>query len=346
MWKAVLAGSMLLGVGALFYMANAGSGIAPLDPPKGFGEFTPGRGQFEEVAEPGQGEGGFAANRIAPLEIDGNRFMEYLKAVAAIGPRMSTTAGMRKQQELIIAHFEKLKLKVAKQTFQAKQVTRAEPVEMTNLIISFAPDKKKRAIICSHYDTRPIADQEPDPRKWREPFVSANDGGSGVAFLMEFAHHFDKLKLEVGVDLVLFDGEEFIFDSKQDKYFLGSEHFAKSWRIDRNRPDYLGAVLLDMIAGKAPKFPAEGNSYAQCFDLCVDIWRIGAEHKIKSIVNRIGAHVQDDHLALQNVGIPAIDIIDFDYPHWHRLSDTPENCSPEGPIDIAKILSIWLQRQK
>jgi len=56
--------------------------------------------------------------------------------------------------------------------------------------------------------------------------------------------------------------------------------------------------------------------------------------------------VLDDHLALQNVGIPAIDIIDFDYPHWHRLSDVPANCAPEAMVDVARVLSVWLQRVK
>ncbi|MFO0968336.1 MAG: M28 family peptidase [Gemmataceae bacterium] len=85
---------------------------------------------------------------------------------------------------------------------------------MTNIIVSFRSEKKRRVILCSHYDTRPIADQEPNPRDWR-PFLSANDGGSGVAFLMEMAHHLKDLKTSVGVDLVFFDGEEYIFDAKK-----------------------------------------------------------------------------------------------------------------------------------
>ena len=76
-------------------------------------------------------------------------------------------------------------------------------------------------MLCSHYDTRPIADQEPDRRKWHEPFLSANDGGSGVALLMELAHQMKDIKTQVGVDFVFFDGEEFIFDRDRDAYFLG-----------------------------------------------------------------------------------------------------------------------------
>jgi Zn-dependent M28 family amino/carboxypeptidase len=251
---------------------------------------------------------------------------------------------MRKQQDLIVAHFEKLKLPVRKQSFEAKQATVKDPIPMTNLIVSVFPERKKRAIICSHYDTRPIADQEPDPRKWREPFVSANDGGSGVAFCMEFAHHLADMKLEVGLDFVLFDGEEVIYDRDRDKYFLGSEHFAREWKAQADRPLYLGAVLLDMIAGKTPRFPAEDHSIVEAPALTKQIWRIAGDLKCASFQNQIGPRVLDDHLALQKVGIPAIDIIDFDYPHWHRLADQPKNCNPEGPSDVAKVLSVWLQR--
>jgi len=76
------------------------------------------------------------------------------------------------------------------------------------------------------------------------------------------------------------------------------------------------------------------------------LWTTGAELKCASFLDRLGDRVLDDHLALQNVGIPAVDIIDFDYPHWHRLSDTPENCDPDGMIQVARVVSVWLQRLK
>jgi glutaminyl-peptide cyclotransferase len=290
------------------------------------------------------GGGQFAADRVTPITIDGKRFMSYLEAICELGPRMSDTKAMKKQQELITAHFEKLKLKVTRQEFAGKQVSKAEAVPMVNLIISVNPDKKKRAIICSHYDTRPQADQEPDPRKWKEPFVSANDGGSGVAFMMEFANHLKDMKLDVGLDFVIFDGEEYLFDREKDKYFLGSEHFAKTWKADPNRPEYVGAVLLDMIAGKNPAFPAEDHSYTRAKGLCTEIWGLAEELKCRSFRNRIGPNVLDDHISLQEVGIPAIDIIDFDYPNWHRLADRPASCDPAGPTEVGKVLSVWLQR--
>ena len=291
--------------------------------------------------------GGAKANDAPKaIEIDGKRAMGYLETICNIGPRQSGTPGMKRQQEVIRRHFEGFDLKVQAQTFQAKQHSQRAAVEMTNLIVSIHPERKRRIILCAHYDTRPIADQEPDPRKWREKFVSANDGGSGVALLMELAHHLPKLDTKVGIDLVFFDGEEYIFERDGDRYFFGSEHFAKTWQASKNRTDYVAAVLFDMIAGKNPRFPVEGYSWGRARELCIELWTTGAELKCASFLDRLGDRVLDDHLALLNVGIPAVDIIDFDYPHWHRLSDTPENCDADGMIQVARVISVWLQRLK
>ena len=164
--------------------------------------------------------------------------MKYLQSICDIGARQSGTPGMTKQIELITKHFDGLGFKVDVQAFDATQVSVKKPVGMKNLIIRFSPEKDRRVIICSHYDTRPIADQEPDPRNWRKPFVSANDGGSGVAFLMELAHHMKDLKTNVGVDFVFFDGEEYIFDRNEDQYFFGSEHFARDYVVNKGKVKY------------------------------------------------------------------------------------------------------------
>jgi glutaminyl-peptide cyclotransferase len=292
----------------------------------------------------------FAIDRALPevmeVPFDGKRAMGYLEAICAIGPRMSGTPGMGKQQDLIRDHFEKLNLKVSVQAFTARQNSQKKSVPMTNLIVSFHPEKSRRIIVCSHYDTRPIADQENDPRKWREPFVSANDGGSGVAFLMELAHHIKNLPLNVGVDFVFFDGEEFVFEPQRDRYFFGSEHFANEWKKNKKQPAYVAAILLDMIAGKNAKFPVEGHSWQTDRDLCLNIWKTASETKSTVFKEQLGERVMDDHLALQNAGIPALDIIDFSYPHWHKLSDTPENCSAEPMLQVAKVLTTWMQRLK
>ncbi len=292
----------------------------------------------------------FAADRApataSAISFDGQRAMGYLEAICKIGPRISGTDGMKQQQELVKKHFEARGAKVDLQRFSGRQLSQKQPIEMANLIASWYPERPRRVILCSHYDTRPIADQEPERRHWTQPFISANDGGSGVALLMELAHHLGELKTEVGIDCVLFDGEEYIFEPKRDKYFFGSEHFAQVYRRDRPKQRYVAAVLLDMIAGKNARFPVEQHSAMNAGALVQELWSIAAELKCAAFVDRFGSAVQDDHLALNQAGIPAVDIIDFSYPHWHRLTDVADNCSVESMQQVARVLTVWLERVK
>jgi glutaminyl-peptide cyclotransferase len=300
-----------------------------------------------------QSADGFASDRApAAAHFDAARAMGYLTDICNIGPRLSGTDGMKKQQELLEGHFKPLADAVRWQRFDGTQRSVHAPVPMANMIVSWKPERRRRAIVCSHYDSRPHADQEQDPRRWRMPFVSANDGGSGVALLMEMAHRVKDLDTSVGIDFVLFDGEEYVFD-RDDEYFLGSKQFAREYRKarlkDRNPPLYVGAVLLDMVGGKSARFPVEQNSWFKASALVKQVWGIADE--LKSPAFRPGemskVPVQDDHVPLNDIaGIPTVDIIDFDYPHWHRITDVPENCSGDTLAAVARVLSVWLQRVK
>ena len=118
-------------------------------------------------------------------------------------------------------------------------------------------------LLCSHYDTRPQADQEPNRNDWDKPFVSANDGTSGVAWLMELGNHMKNLPLTIGVDFVLFDGEEFVFDGAAPDATSTSSGRSISPRNTRKIGTgkyYAAGVLLDLCGGKDAKFPVEQNS--------------------------------------------------------------------------------------
>jgi hypothetical protein len=283
-----------------------------------------------------------------PAAFDSARAMKHLRELCEIGPRLSGSEGMRKQQERLIEHFQKLGAKVTLQKFEAKQQSQPRPTPMANLIVTWHPERDKRVLLCSHYDTRPIADQERDRRDWTKPFISANDGTSGVAWMMELGHHIKDLTLNVGVDFVLFDGEEYIFDPGQgrDEYFFGSKHFSGEYRRNPPKHRYVAGVLLDLFAGAGASYPLEGNSMYWAGAVVEDIWRVADRLGVKSFKNQTGHSVDDDHVALNNAGIPTADIIDFDYTHWHRLSDTPEQCSEESMTNVAKVLSVWVQKVK
>ena len=277
-------------------------------------------------------------------DFDGERAIKYLRTLCDIGPRISGSEGMKKQQEILKTHFEKHGATVTFQKFDGKQPSQRFAVPMANMIVSWDPENTKRVMICGHYDTRPIADQETNVRDWTKPFVSANDGTSTVALMMEMAPLVKSLKCKYGVDFVIFDGEEFIHERVNDRFFLGSEHFAAEYKKNKAGPKYAAGILLDLFAGIGAEYPIEQYSWLQAGQLVEDIWKIAAELGVKSFVNVQGHQVLDDHIALNKAGIPTIDIIDFDYPQWHRLDDLPEKCSPVSMANMAKVLMAWLSR--
>lgn len=302
----------------------------------------------------------------ALVPFDGQNAMKYVKDICALGPRVSDTPAHAKMLDMVEKHFTEHGLTVSRQTFKAKQRSKLIEVPMTNLIARWKPEAKVRLLICTHYDTRPLADRETNERDWKKPFVAANDGAAGVAYMMEMAKHLKALDAPLGIDFVCFDGEEYIFDNRQsdvggDLYFFGSRHFADEYakRISAGGDTwaYKEAVLLDMPAGIDARFLMEGASVKGARDVVERIWKIAEEQGVKNFITQRGLEALDDHLELQRVGIPAIDIIPVlpdnyqgqglvTYPHWHRLTDTPENCSAETLENVAKVLSVWLKTTK
>jgi Zn-dependent M28 family amino/carboxypeptidase len=224
---------------------------------------------------------------------------------------------------------------------------------MVNLIGSWFPDRRERVVIGVHYDTRPHPDMEDDPAKRKLPFIGANDGASGVALLMEIAHHLEGMQTPWGVDLVLFDGEEIVYGRGQDQegeYFLGSKEFARQYAdgVDsgRLRYRYVAGVVLDMVGDKNLNIMQEENSLNLAPGLVRDVWAIARQLKATAFRPAVGQAVLDDHLALNNAGIPAIDIIDFDYKQWHTSQDLPEHCSAASLEEVAKVVTGWLAQPK
>jgi glutaminyl-peptide cyclotransferase len=307
---------------------------------------------FESQKKTDFATGGEAKDDPKPVKFDPERALKYLKQLCDIGPRISASAGMKKQQELIEKHFKDLGATITRQEFKARQRSRKTDTEMVNLIISWNADKPRRVLICSHYDTRPIADQEANRNNWNKPFVSANDGTSGVAFLMELGHHMKDLKSDFGVDFVLFDGEEYVFETNAlgggDKYFFGSEHFASEYQKskDKRKYRYDAGLLLDLFAGKNAQLKVELYSLEEAPKLVEQVWGVAKAVGAKSFRFERGYEVQDDHLALNRAGIPTIDLIDFDYKHWHKLSDTTDKVSGDQMAEVSHVMTVWLQKIK
>lgn len=276
--------------------------------------------------------------------MDGHRAFSYLQAICALGPRISGTPAMTRQQELIEKHFHDLGADIRFQDFEVPHPQTGEPVRMRNLIVVWNPQVPQRSLVCCHYDTRPHPDQEQNPANRQKPFLGANDGASGVAVLMELGHHLAALSPRPAVDFVFFDGEELVYD-QDDKYFYGSEYFSQAYRDAKNRPFTYGqGVLLDMVGGKNASFYMEGNSLRYAPQVTQQVWKTARRIGQKNFIERRKHEVLDDHLALNQIaGIPTCDIIDFDYPYWHRRNDLPAACSDQTLAGVGHVVLEWLR---
>ena len=301
------------------------------------------------------GHAGNQSSRVSARKspVQGRRAFGYLESVCALGPRFSGSEGMRRQQALLIQHFEQLGVRVRKQTFTVRHPLDGSPVEMSNLVIEFHPDRPKRIMLCAHYDTRPFPDR--DPRRPRGRFIGANDGGSGVAVLMELAHHVGQLDRGFGVDMVLFDGEELVYDERQGTYFLGSEHFAREYAANPPAYRYEAAILLDMVGDAQLQLYQERNSlsWPDSRPIVEDVWATAKRLGVIEFIARPKHEIRDDHIPLHEIGrIPAIDIIDFDYPrstaisYWHTEADVPSKCSADSLFKVGLVVLEWLRTTK
>jgi hypothetical protein len=285
-----------------------------------------------------------------PTQFQAERAFGYLKSVCEIGPRISGQPGMSKQQESLKKHFEELGAKVAFQHFNVQNPLGAGRVNLANLIVRWHPDRKRRILLCCHYDTRPFPDS--DQTNPRGRFIGANDGGSGVALLAELGHHVGSLEGDHGVDFVFFDGEEFVYDRRRDPMFLGSTWFAQQYAANKFDVRYEFGILVDMIGDADLQIYYEGNSLGYARRLTRSIWGVAKDLGVREFVPKKRHQIKDDHLPLNSIArIETCDIIDFDFPnprsgniYWHTQQDVIENCSADSLEKVGRVLLEWLRR--
>jgi hypothetical protein len=289
--------------------------------------------------------GGILLSRLRWNPIDGPRAYDYLKQLCEFGPRRSGSPAMTLQRDFLVKHFESLGGKVELQRFTAPDPRGGPPVPMANIIVHWNPQYKERILLCGHYDTLPFPLRDPeDPRG---AFVGANDNASGIAVLMELAHHMNGLRLPYGVDFVLFDAEEFIF-SESDHFFLGAEYFAREYAAGHANCHYRCGVLLDMVGSSDLQIGEEVNSisWEDTRPLVEALWATAARLEVSEFVAQPKDEVLDDHVPLHDIaGIPTCDVIDFEYPFWHTRGDTPDKCSASSLAKVGWVVYEWLKSQ-
>jgi glutaminyl-peptide cyclotransferase len=203
---------------------------------------------------------------------------------------------------------------------------------LTNIIARRTEaETSKRIVLGAHYDTRQFADRDlSDPT---QAVPGANDGASGVAVLLELARILPELST-TEVILVFFDGEDQGRIGGWD-WAVGSRYF-----VDHFSQEISAAIIVDMVGDRDLALPYEGSSDAA---LVQSIWQTAKSLGYPAFKSEPGPALIDDHIAFIQNGIPAVDIIDFDYPYWHTSEDKAEKVSAESLHQVGATLEVWLQ---
>lgn len=272
--------------------------------------------------------------QAAAAAFDGKQAFAMLERQCAFGPRVPGTAPHDSCFAWLVSRFRALAPVVETDTFTYDSPDMGREVRLTNLVARFRPKAKDRILFGAHWDTRAWADKDPDPAKRKNPVMGANDGASGVAVLLEVARVLKKSGTPIGVDLVLFDGEDLGTESNPDGYFRGSTRYVQ-WKGD-DRP--LFAIVIDMVGKRDLALTWETNSRNQASNVVDMVWEEARELGIKTFKSAPGPQVYDDHIPFLNASIPAVDLIDFDFPEWHTTHDQPAVCSPGSLEAVGAVL--------
>lgn len=245
-----------------------------------------------------------------------------------MGPRIPGTEGHARIQEWITAELAETGWQVEIQQSEAL----GHPIEN---IVARRTDEPPELILGAHYDTRIFADRDPDPAQTTNHVPGANDGASGVAVLLELARTLPKETTPVW--LVFFDAEDNGYIEGWD-WILGSREFVK-----RNPVQPRAVVIVDMIGDADLNIYKERNSNPILND---SIWQVAEDlgHADK-FIPEYNHTITDDHTPFLEAGIPAVDIIDFDYPYWHTVQDTPDKVSGESLQAVGETLQAWVMLQ-
>lgn len=281
--------------------------------------------------------------RVERPAFEAGRAFALLEQQVAFGPRVPGSEGHRRQLDWMTEFLRERADTVIQQSF-AHTTGAGQRLELTNVFARFRPEMRERVLLLAHWDTRPTADQDPDPANRQRPVPGANDGASGVAVLLELAELFRRQPPPIGVDILLTDGED--YGPGTEDMFLGARYFAANLPAGY-APLY--GVLLDMVGDRDPRFPVEGNSAQLAPEVVRRVWAVAAELGYSDIFpNTVGDYVTDDHIPLNQAGIRTINIIDFQYGpgnrYWHTLQDVPENTSAETLRIVGEVVAELVYR--
>lgn len=267
---------------------------------------------------------------------DGTVAYQLVERQVEFGPRVPGTPGHHAMaawlEDYLAARADSLVL----QRFRHVTVE-GDTISLVNVLARFGPIDARAILFLAHWDTRPVADQAFDSAERELAVPGANDGGSGVAILLELADIMSQTPPPGAVDILLVDGEDYGDFSLGKDVFLGSRYFA------RNLPagyDIEYGVLLDMVGDRDLEIFVEGNSNRLAPGAVDRVWNVAQRLGFGDIFQREVRHtINDDHIALNAAGIPTVNVIDFDYPYWHTAEDTPDKVSASSLGAVGTVMT-------
>ncbi len=279
-----------------------------------------------------------AKPRVTVPDFNPDSAYQYVKTQVDFGPRVPNTPAHSKCSAYLISLLKRFTPEVTVQQGRVYAYNK-NLLNFKNIIASWNPDNPDRILLCAHWDSRPYADFDPDPANHKKPIDGANDGASGVGVLLEIARTLSLKNPNIGVDLILFDAEDYgppqdhTLSGSTDAYWgLGSQY----WANNPHKPDYKAkyGILLDMVGAKNATFLMEGVSVQFAGDIVRQVWNTGNRLGYSSyFLYEQGGNITDDHIPINTIrNIPTIDIIHLDknsetgfYPYWHTIRDNLES---------------------
>ncbi len=271
---------------------------------------------------------------IVPI-FDADSAYSFVERQVAFGPRVPGTATHRKCGNWLVEKLRSYGAEVLTQDVDLKAYN-GNVLKARNIIAQFQPEKQERIMLCAHWDTRPWADSDPDKANHYKPIPGANDGGSGVGVLLEIARQLSMTPTATGIDIVLFDAEDYglhendvtRYASNRHSWALGSQYWSYFPHVAGYSPRF--GILLDIVGAPNSVFCQEYYSLHYAAGVVRKVWRWAEKAGYSAYFSsEEGGAITDDHLYVNSTaGIPCIDIINYDPespngfgPYHHTMKD-------------------------
>lgn len=264
-------------------------------------------------------------------EFSGDKALAHVQRLVDFGPRPAGSEAIEKSRDYIEDQLRRFGCRVTRQAFSDD--TPRGKIKFVNLIAEFSGHRKPAApafLLCSHYDTKMFDTIQ---------FVGANDGGSSSGLLLELARVIGRHPdLASKLELVFFDGEEAFEQFSESDGLYGSRYFAR--QLERSGPKQIRAgMLFDMVGDRSLGVTLPPDSPAA---IARDLFASAEALKVRNHFSYFDRDMLDDHAPLNAIGIPTIDVIDFDYPPWHTAGDTMDKISAQSLQTVGSVALYYL----